>query len=334
MPCYHPMTAYRSAETTTTGKQKIVFDKSKSNNKIPLELPCGQCIGCRLRKSQEWALRCLHEASLYDQNSFITLTYNDENLPRDRSLDKEVFQKFMKRLRRSVHTKSSTKRVRFFHCGEYGSECKQCGQTGAYCLCTNPRPGLGRPHYHAIIFNHDFDDKILWTSREGINLYTSEQLSRLWQNQGGESMGFATVGDVTIESAAYVARYCVKKITGDQADYVYPISCEVTGEIIGYRQPEYATMSRASGIGREWFKQYGNTDCYPKDFITESGKRFPVPKYYEGLYHHEKPEQLERIKEARQLRAAAHSRDNTEDRLITRERCKLAQTKNLKRDLY
>jgi len=177
-------------------------------------------------------------------------------------------------------------------------------------------------------------DKILWTSREGINLYTSEQLSRLWQNKSGESMGFATVGDVTIESAAYVARYCVKKITGDQADYVYPISCEITGEIIGYRQPEYATMSRASGIGKDWFRKFGNTDLYPKDYITEAGKRFPVPKYYEGLYHLQEPEQLERIKEARQVRARAHSADNTEDRLATRERCKIQQTKNLKRDLY
>ena len=116
MPCYYPLQGWRSKELTKNGKRAIVFDRKKGYVDQPLEVPCGQCIGCRLDRSRDWALRCIHEAQLHEDNSYITLTYDDDNLPANASLDKSDFQKFMKRLRKSL----GDKKVRFFHCGEYG----------------------------------------------------------------------------------------------------------------------------------------------------------------------------------------------------------------------
>ena len=92
--------------------------------------PCGSCTGCRLEQSRQWAVRCFHESQLHKDNSFITLTYNPENLPADNSISKDELQRFFKRLRRKIEPK----KVRYFACGEYGDKTE-------------------RPHYHAIVFN-------------------------------------------------------------------------------------------------------------------------------------------------------------------------------------
>ncbi len=110
MTCYSPIAGYRSRTAGTAGGYGIVFKKEQSNGQ-KIEVACGQCIGCRLDKSKEWAIRCVHEAQMHEANCFITLTYNAENLPSDGSLVKEHFQKFMKRLR-----KTTPQKIRYFHC--------------------------------------------------------------------------------------------------------------------------------------------------------------------------------------------------------------------------
>ena len=137
MPCYSPLTAYKG-KSTDSGKMCLSFKRSEGlfGSFSAINLPCGQCIGCRLERSRQWAVRCMHEASLHDENSFLTLTYSDENLPPGGSLHLPDFQNFMKRLRKSI----APKRVRFYHCGEYGDI-------------------LSRPHYHALLFGYDFDDR-------------------------------------------------------------------------------------------------------------------------------------------------------------------------------
>ena len=119
MPCYHPITAWRlvGGMDKKTGKWKITFDKRKGHPATEMKISCGQCIGCRLERSRQWAVRCVHEASLHTANSFITLTYRNECLPGDGSVHPEHFQKFMKRLRKAL----PDVKIRFFHCGEYGS---------------------------------------------------------------------------------------------------------------------------------------------------------------------------------------------------------------------
>ena len=186
MPCYTPLTAFH-----TTGGA-ITFDRSKSFG-ISLELPCGRCIGCRLEKAKEWALRCSHEASLNDlaregdglRNSFITLTYRDADLPEHGNLCKRDFQIFIKRLRQNTGEK-----IRYYMCGEYGND-------------------NNRPHYHALLFNFVFNDKQLVNIRDGNRVYISQTLDSTWK------LGTCEIGSVTFKSAGYVARYILKKQQGN-----------------------------------------------------------------------------------------------------------------------
>lgn len=99
MACFHPLTAYQS------DSGEIYFHDVGHKE---LKLPCGQCIGCRLERSRQWAMRIIHEASMYDNNCFITLTYSPENLPPDGGLRKKHFQLFMKRLRKKLKKKFGT----------------------------------------------------------------------------------------------------------------------------------------------------------------------------------------------------------------------------------
>lgn len=240
----------------------------------PAFRPCGQCIGCRLEYSRQWAVRCYHEASLYDENCFITLTYNNENLPKDSSLDKTHVQKFLKRLRKRLEVHK--KKIRYFGCGEYGDVKK-----------TN------RPHYHLCLFNYNFPDreihrhgstrafKGMFKQTNNKDLYISKMLEDIW------GKGFCTIGEVSFESAAYVARYVTKKVSGEKREVWY-----------GEKAPEFAVMSRRPGIGAEWLKKY-YTDVYPKDFHTLNGHKMRPNRYYDGLYEKMKPAAFEQIKQKR-----------------------------------
>lgn len=302
MPCYRPLRGYYSCEVNPTGKRSIVFDSRKALDDRHLDLPCGQCIGCRLERSRQWAIRCLHEASLYEDNSFITLTYSDDHLPDGNSLDVKHFQDFMKRLRKRFGSG-----IRFFHCGEYGER-------------------FSRPHYHACVFGLDFKDKELYrVTQQGHRLYTSQVLEDLW------GKGHCLIGDVTFESAAYVARYITKKITGDDASWYYGelVNYE-TGEVIPARKPEYVTMSRRPGVGKPWLEKF-QSDVYPLDFVVINGKKCRPPKYYDTQLAISDPYLLDDLKEQRIERGKAHAADNTHDRLAVREFVHEVQNSFLKR---
>jgi len=285
MPCFHPLKGYISKTLTANGKRQTVFDSRQAGDFGTRTLACGQCIGCRLERSRQWACRISHEASLYDQNCFITLTYAPEHLPVDGSLDVRHYQLFMKKLR-----KRFGKNIRFFHCGEYGER-------------------LGRPHYHACLLNFDFPDKVLHRITDrGDRIYRSASLEALW------SYGYCEIGDVTFDSAAYVARYITKKITGPRASSHY-----------GSRRPEYTTMSRRPGIGAPWLVKF-MTDVFPHDYVIVRGKKVPVPRFYNQSYEVLNPEKYARIKEKRVLKQVASgclSRENllesSEERLKVKQ---------------
>lgn len=302
MACFHPLQAYQ------TDDGMVLFHDKKGGRS--LELPCGQCLGCRLERSRQWAMRMVNEAQMHSNNCFITLTYNPENLPPDCGLIKSDFQKFMKRLRRAY----DHKQIRFYHCGEYGDQ-------------TN------RPHYHAILFNHNFDDwTYLFDSPSGSPIYTSPTLEKIWNH------GFVTIGEVSFESAAYIARYCVKKINGPLKEHIneetglrhYERINSFTGEISEVLQ-EYSTMSRRPGIGHSWISTY-TTDCYPKDYTNIHGISMKPPKYYDRYLESIDPIMYDDIKAGRML-SLSQSADNTVSRLAAREIVKTAQFSKLKRSL-
>lgn len=313
MACYHPIRGYRSKDgpNKQTGKWPIVFDIKDGYSDMAMDLPCGQCIGCRLERSRQWAVRCIHEASLHKHNCFITLTYSE--MPPGETLNKEDFPLFMKRLRKKYGPC-----IRFFQCGEYGSKCAHCGLNKNDCLrlgCRNFKTALGRPHHHAIIFNFDFSDKILFKSKP-TPLYISPELQGLWK------YGFSTVGAVTFESAAYVARYITKKVNGPQAPDHYQ-----------GKQPEYITMSRRPGIAHEWFQRYKN-DVYPNDYVViRNGIKCRPPSYYDKLYDLTNAQESLYVKYRRRKHAREDEDNKTVQRLEVREQIQQLKANQLIRPL-
>lgn len=306
MACYSPLQGFRARARSKNGKRPLVFNKedalgfSQGLPPIVVTVPCSQCVGCRLERSRQWAVRCMHESSMHTSSCFITLTYSNKHLPNPPNLVLRDFQLFMKRLR-----KKYGKGVRFYHCGEYG-ELK------------------GRPHYHAIIFGMDFSDKYHWETRNGHKLYRSQILEELWP------YGHSSIGSVTFESAAYVARYIMKKINGDAAERHYA-SCPITGEVFE-RKPEYTTMSRRPGIGSSWLKQ-NMADVYPQDHIVLLGKPpMQPPKFYDAQYELVNSEVFDTIKKARKKRALIKSLDKDQPSLASKLKVKLSQIINLVRN--
>jgi len=308
MACFRPLKGWRSRSVNEkSGKRSIVFSRHLGLVDLPVEVPCGQCSGCRLERSRQWAMRCVHEASLHQDNIFITLTYDNDHLPAGGSLYYRDYQLFMKRL--LVHTERHTDReigVRFYMCGEYGEN-------------------FGRPHYHACLFNYDLPDKQLFRVDRGNRLYTSQVLSDLW------GKGLCSVGSVTFQSAAYVARYIMKKVTGDAAEDHYTTVDQETGEVIE-RRPEFTNMSRRPGIGSKWFDKYMD-DVFPDDFVLLNGKKLTPPRFYTNRFELLYPDETAAIKSRRRRRADARAADNTPERLRVREQVLESRISRLKRTI-
>lgn len=270
-----------------------------------------------MARSQEWATRLLHEGQSHERSSFLTLTYNDEHIPRTNSLQPRDLQLFLKRLR--IHlTRNSGDRIRFFACGEYGDR-------------------NYRPHYHVLLFGHDFPDKQPFgESPSGHPLYRSSELEKLWR------LGFSDIGSVTKESAQYVARYIMKKVTGKRAGDHYKRVSPYTGELVTVL-PEFLRMSTGGrggegGIGTRWYRSFKG-DAVPSGFVVIDGERRPVPRFYKKkLQASAEVSAADRNDQLRMLQAGAeHARvnaeHNTPERLATREESQLLRLAQLKRDL-
>lgn len=306
MPCFHPVISYRS-RNKINGKYIVLFGAEQADleNFKLIRLPCRKCIWCRLDYSRVWAVRCVHESSLYKENCFITLTFNSDNLRNDWSLCKDDYTLFMKRFREKVKgvkfkkkfSYLDTPKIRYFHCGEYGDK-------------------FGRPHYHALIFGFDFRDKKPFKRVKGNMIYTSEVLKELWP------FGYSSVAEANFDTAAYVARYCTKKIDGklEFDHYVNYVDLE-TGEYVS-RVKEYATMSRNPGIGKNWYDFY-KRDIYDQDQLifvrNNKAIRMRPPKYYDSLYEIEYPEDFEMLQEARSSSVDVMDKENTRERLKVKE---------------
>lgn len=301
MPCYSPLHGYRAKKPNASGKYSIVFQRSAGFVDQPITVPCGMCIGCRIDKSRQWAIRCTHEAKLHSKNCFVTLTYSDEKLPLDLSLHKSHVQDFVRSLRDAGY------KLRYFAVGEYSE--------------------ANRPHYHLIIFGEDFskDRKKHSKNGKGDILYTSATLLKHW------TYGHHLIGGFNYASAAYTARYVMKKQHGKdiQQREAYTRTSQDTGEVWQVL-PEFCLMSRRPGIGSGWYDKY-KKDAFPSDFLVVSGKKHPVPRYYLEKLKKEDSTTAKSISAKRKKARMETAPDNTMDRLAVREECKSAQLKQLKR---
>lgn len=299
MPCYHPLTAY---DVTPSGqscqeKRKIIFNPSapladslRRDGRI-LQLPCGQCIGCRLEYSRQWANRCMLELPYHDQAWFLTLTYDDAHVPKSFAVDKDTgeclapvmtlrardLQLFFKLLRRHF----PNDHIRFFAAGEYGTESL-------------------RPHYHAIVFGLHLDDIQLYKrSVLGYNYFNSAKLSRCWiDGSDGTQRGYVVAGQVSWDTCAYVARYILKKQKGATKDIYSNLGIE----------PEFSRMSRKPGIGHQYYVDHPEIWQYDKiNVMTPSGGRsFTHPRYLRHLYEIDDPVSAAQLSELRKQRAIAN----------------------------
>lgn len=246
---------------------------------------------------------------MHAENCFITLTYAPENLPQYGSLNPDDWTKFCKKLREKI----LPQRLRFLQCGEYGEK-------------------FARPHHHALIFGYNFPDLEVYKKEKGATLYTSKILSETWGH------GLATVGTVTYKSAAYCARYTMKKINGDKKESHYMKLDEETGELHPIH-PEYVTMSRRPGLGRSWYEKYSQ-DVFPDNFVIiqtspgEPKKRINVPDYYVKLLEKADPDSYAELK----IRRRKHIKDNaseyTPERLAAKKKCLNAKITRLKRPIH
>lgn len=288
MSCYRMHVAYR----LDTGR--VVGSGPESAGGIPMRLPCGRCSGCLMERRQLWSLRCRHEASCWDHNVFLTLTYSDDALPWHGSLDRDHLTRFFKRLRSRVSgvqaaPGSEARPIRYFACGEYGTRSK-------------------RAHYHALLFNVRIDDARVY----GKGSYTSELMSSLWP------YGSHVIGSVTPASAAYVAGYALKKVKGAvERTLRYEVVDFATGEVVE-RVPEFSVMSRRPGIGQYWYDRFKRD--LSNGYLVDGGSKVAVPRFYEDKYRVDFPEEVEARDYARYLESVAKDpAEMSESRLITRE---------------
>lgn len=333
MPCYHPLKAVRTNTLLESGKRKIVFWRDTMNEDEVIksgcdiiQLPCGNCLGCRLEYSRQWAVRCSLESKKWNHNYFVTLTYDNEHVPisTHQRINKETgevdtnivmtlvpddLKNFMKRLRTYSNREYGSEEIRFFACGEYG-------------------PLNMRPHYHLILFNCPLPDLVFEKSENGYTYYRSPFLEKVWKR------GFVLVTDFSFDTSAYVARYMLKKHKGKDASFY-----EEHGIV-----PEFTRCSRRPGIGKYYFDE--NRDkIYDFDtVIISNGKGSPLklkpPKYYDRLFDDIDPVKLEELKVKRKDTAVNSMRlqlDKTDvpelEYLQVKENNKSLSISHLKRSL-
>ena len=282
MKCFNPIKALRTPDND------IIFSSDESLGISELMIPCGQCIGCRLQKAETWAIRMIHESQFHDENCFITLTYSDEYLPFDGSLDYSHPTKFLKRLRSFLKSNGYEQEISYYYAGEYGDQ-------------------LGRPHYHMILFGFDFsspltykgtiNEKVLqFETDKGHKYYTSTLLTDLW------SLGHANLSNVTYDTCMYTSKYVTKKMTGAYQMSHYQKVHSLTGEFVEVL-PEQARMSRKYPIGKKWIESFWK-DAYPSDFIIYENKKLKVPKYYDKWLEEKFPTLYDQIKIHREENAS------------------------------
>lgn len=249
-------------------------------HKHGLELPCGCCVACRINETTDWSIRALFELHDFDTASFVTLTYNKENYPKNGSLNKVFLQEFYDELQHKYKYRYG-KKLRFFSCGEYGST-------------------TGRAHYHGIIFglnpdpfNKDNPDRKLIA--ESWHYCNKEMF--YWNNHDYNKNA---INFCTRETIQYVAGYCQKKLKSYQAEYY---------EKAGIEAP-FKIMSK--GLGLNYALE--NAEMLRKNkFTWYNGHKVRIPRYFrEKLGIQDTPEELEEEANVMKVKFVLHEREMQE----------------------
>lgn len=235
----------------------------------PMPAPCKRCVHCLINRRDVWATRMLCESMHSSDNSFLTVTFNDEHLPADLSLDPDTHRLFMYRFRDRLSYHFDRK-VRFYMAGEYGEK-------------------NGRPHYHYALFG--FPHCPYGGGRTIGGQYRPCQCSLCSFCKDAWGFGDVFLGSLTSDSAKYVAKYitnglsrpcsCSKYFKG--SDWHHP-KCSVTR--LQGRHPEFSRQSNQPGIGavaipaiKDILTRYDiKFDDLP-NVMLQTGKPLPLGKY-------------------------------------------------------
>lgn len=276
MKCLFPVRMYRSVSGTITHSPNGVHVLNDFFR------PCKSCINCKLSDSQSLAIRMMHESKFHTQNSFLTLTYNSENLPQNNSLLYADVTKFIKKIRKSLQKTKyadwyyasyttlkrrklsrklySKSKLKFFLVGEYGSD-------------------LSRPHYHIILFGFDFSDPHPYKGVVNTRTLSSKTDERVYYKSSFANLlwdkGFIDIGNVDTATCLYAAKYITKKLK--------------THEYSSLQLPEKSSMSKKIPLGIPWLEKY-YSDVYPHSFVVFDGKKFPPPRSYDDWIKKHKPD--------------------------------------------
>lgn len=345
MQCKHPMIRiesqtqfYRNKKGVLSKKAKVISSKeyekfaAKNDDWIKVqEIPCGKCIGCRLDYSKTWATRAMLEAMQWEENYFITLTYDDKHKPYNWQmpdletgqiytdpgnwngyLNPDDMKHFMYRLRTDYARKFKHRGIRMMYCGEYGEDTK-------------------RPHYHAILFNMPIPANELKVYKQTYTkdfLYTWDWLTEEW------GKGNVIIAEVTWNTCAYVARYMCKKQKGPTSSEYYASRGQT---------PEFMRVSNRPGLARQYYEEH-KKEIYAGDELIIKGRNGkPVcikpPKYFDNLFKEFNKEYMEELKERRseacQTSEKLKGKTTTlkkAERLEIEERSIKARTTSLKRN--
>lgn len=280
MPCIGPLKAFYPKPGSND--RRLVFKQNGDHSGIGVDVPCGQCIECRLDHARQMAIRLVKESACHERSSFLTFTYDNEHLPYGGSLVIRDAQLFHKRL----HNRLLRERgygIRFYYSGEYGET-------------------YGRPHYHSIIFGFDFPDKQFYKENDrGEPIFVSEFCRELWP------YGRNGIGNVTFESCAYTAGYVTNKVSkghdeSSRAKFEAKYGRYDADGNFYLLEPEFARMSRRPGIGRPWFEKYKG-ETYRDDGLVVSGKFVRPPRYFDTLYDDVDSARLAELKKVRRSAA-------------------------------
>lgn len=262
MACLSP----REAPAAARKGRRFFFNPDGKATDLPLQLPCGKCHPCLADRGAQWATRLYHESTLHRVSAFITLTYDDNNLPKPPSLRPEHLEKFWKRLR------SASGKFSYYACGEYG-EARQ------------------RPHYHAILFGWWPKDTKRWKETANGPLFTSALLTKAW------GKGFTSLTVVSMATMVYVAKYVLKR--SEAYRWVDPATGEVSNLVL-----PFSRMSRRPAIGSAWAQAHGETDAFRHDNVVIAGSKRKLPRFYEKKLREKSETQFRMLKAARAAKRA------------------------------
>jgi hypothetical protein len=279
MQCYNPRLAFRALDNTKIKFTRLAWStyitKSSTHTQLkpqynnlfsklknidltsPLKIPCGKCEACILNRAGDTARRAYDEFKSHNQiGMFITLTYDENNIPLCGHYNERDIVLFVKKLRKISPS------LRTLGVAEYGDK-------------------THRPHFHLLVFGHIFEDRKHLRNTDSTHtghsydIFTSKTLEKNWTH------GISEFGSVTEQSCSYVARYMFKK-NKKQKDGVFCETCKNQKPL----KSKIVCRSRRPGLGALYCDKYFSRErlrAFSKSDVKESLPRYYVDRLCKGL---------------------------------------------------